>query len=114
MYNGFVLKAMQVFNEIQMSVAVIFGMFIQFFLGENKTWRVAFTIIISSIFVAMYITAPLIEILGIDVGSKKAIALYAISSLISTEMIVILIVITPKAFRQRLVKFLGIKDDSNR
>ncbi len=114
MYNGVVLKTIQVFNEVQMVVAVLFGMLVQFFLGETKTWRVAFTIIISSVFVAMYIVSPLIEILGISNESRKAIALYALSSLISTEMIVILIVVTPKAFRQKLVKYLGIKDDGNR
>lgn len=114
MYNNAVLKTMQVFNEIQMTVAVLFGMFMQFFLGENKTWRVAFTILFSSVFVAMYVVSPLVEIIGIEYSSKKAIALYALSSLISTELIAILIILTPKAFRQKLVKYLGIKDDGTK
>lgn len=111
MYNNTILKTIQVFNEIQMMVAVLFGMFMQFFLGETKTWRVAFSILFSSLFVAMYAVPPIIEIIGLDNGSKTAIALYALSSLISTEIIAILIIITPKAFRQKLVKYLGIKND---
>lgn len=112
MYNTTTLKAIHFFNEVQVIFAVIFGMFMQFFLGENKTRKVAFGVIGSSIFVAMYVVSPAIEVLGLKNGSKLAIALYAMSSLISMEIIAILIVIAPTAFRQKLVKWLGIKDVS--
>lgn len=111
MYNAYTLKAMQIFNEIQMIVAVLFGMAMQFFLGENKTAKVALGVIASSVFVAMYVVAPAIEFFGLEGDSKLAIALYAMSSLISMEIIAILILIMPKIFRQKVFKWLGVKDD---
>lgn len=111
MYNDTVLKVLHVFNEVQMTVAVLFGMFMQFFLGETKTWRVACYIMCSSLFVAWYIVFPIVELMDIEQSGRIAVAMGAISSLISTEIIAILIKVAPKAFRQKLVKYLGLKDD---
>jgi len=102
---------MQIFNEVQMMVAVLFGMAMQFFLGENKTAKVAIAVIASSVFVAMYVVSPAIEFLGLQTDSKLAIALYAMSSLISMEIIALLIIIAPKMLRQKLFTWLGVKDD---
>ncbi len=111
MYNDTVLKVLHVFNEVQMTVAVLFGMFMQFFIGTTKTWRVACYIFCSSLFVAWYIVFPIVEMMDIEQSGRIAVSMGAISSLISTEIIAILIKVAPKAFRQKLVKYLGLKDD---
>jgi len=97
-------------HESQIMTAVIFGMFVQFFLGSNKTIKIAMTIIVSSVFVAMYIVSPIIEILGISDDSKLAISLYALSSLISMEALGVVITFMPLVFREKLTKYLEIKN----
>ncbi len=97
-------------HESQIMTAIIFGMFIQFFFGGSRTWRVALAITFSSVFVAMYIVSPAIEILGICDESKTAVALYALSSLISMEMLAIVLTIMTMAFKEKLTKYLGVKD----
>ena len=97
-------------HESQIMTAVIFGMFVQFFLGSNKTIKIATTIIVSSVFVAMYIVSPLVEVLGIGDDSKIAISLYALSSLISMEVLGILLTAMPLALKEKLTKYLEIKD----
>lgn len=95
-------------HESQIMTAIIFGMFIQFFFGGSRTWRVALTISFSSVFVAMYIVSPIIEISGISEESRVAVGLYALSSLISMEMLAILLTVMPEAFKQRLRKYLEV------
>ncbi len=99
-------------HESQIMTAVIFGMFIQYFFGSNKTFKIASAIIVSSVFVAMYIVSPVIEIIGISEDSKIAISMYALSSLISMEALAILLTLMPLAFREKLSKYLGVKNDS--
>ena len=101
-------------HESQIMFAVIFGMLVQFFLGSSRTAKIGMAILVSSVFVAMYIVAPAIEILGISEDSKLAVALYALSSLISMEILAILLTIMPLAFRQRLAKYLEVKDVSKK
>ena len=101
-------------HESQIMTAVIFGMFVQFFLGSSRTFKVASTIIVSSIFVAMYIVSPALEILGISDDSKIAISLYALSSLISMEVLGIILTVMPLAFKKRLSKYLEIKNVSGK
>jgi len=101
-------------HESQIMTAVIFGMFVQFFLGSNKTIKVATTIIVSSVFVAMYIVSPALEILGISDDSKLAISLYALSSLISMEVLGIILTAMPLAFKEKLTKYLEIKNVTKR
>ena len=95
-------------HESQIMFAVIFGMFIQFFFGSSRTVKVASTIVVSSVFVAMYIVSPVVEIAGISEDSRLAVGLYALSSLISMEMLSIILTVTPEAFRQRLKKYLEV------
>ena len=99
-----------IIHESQIMFAVVFGMFIQFFFGSDKTLKIGMSITISSVFVAMYIMSPLIEIIGIDSNSKIAIALYALSSLISMEILSIVLTLMPLAFREKLSKLLEIRD----
>ncbi len=99
-------------HESQIMTAVIFGMFIQFFFGSNKTFKIASAIMVSSVFVAMYIVSPAIEIIGISEDSKIAISMYALSSLISMEALAILLTLMPLAFREKLSKYLGVKNAS--
>ena len=95
-------------HESQIMFAVIFGMFIQFFFGDSKTVKVASTIVVSSVFVAMYIVSPVIEMMGISEDSRVAVGLYALSSLISMEMLSIMLTFMPEMFKNRLKKFLEV------
>jgi len=97
-------------HESQIMTAVIFGMFVQFFLGSNKTIKIATTIIVSSVFIAMYVVSPLVEVLGIGENSKIAISFYALSSLISMEALGILLTIMPLVVKEKLTKYLEIKN----
>ena len=95
-------------HESQIMFAVIFGMFIQFFFGDSKTVKVASAIVVSSVFVAMYIVSPAIELIGISDDSRVAVGMYALSSLISMEMLSLLITFMPNMVKERLKKFLEV------
>jgi len=97
-------------HESQIMFAVIFGMFVQFFLGSTKTFKIASAIVVSSIFVAMYVVSPIIEVANISEDSKLAISLYALSSLISMELIAVLLTVLPNAIKDRLLKYLEFKN----
>jgi len=97
-------------HESQIMFAVLFGMFVQFFFGSSKTFKIGMSITVSSIFVAMYIVSPLLDAIGIADNSKIAIASYALSSLISMEILGIIITLMPLALKERLSKYLEIKN----
>ncbi len=97
-------------HESQIMTAIIFGMFMQFFLVSNKTWRVAAFIGASGMFVASYVVYPAIEFVGIEESSRLAVSIYALSSLLSMEILAIILTFFPLAVKDRLTKILGIKD----
>jgi hypothetical protein len=103
-------KLLVYFNEIQGMVAVIFGMFLQFFLGDQRGFKMAITIATSSIFVALFIMPAVLEILKIEQTGKVAVAMYALSAIVSVEIIAVFLTVVPRALRTKLVSFLGIKD----
>ena len=107
MING-VDKAMQVYNEIQGTVAVMLGLLLQYFLGDKKGAKIALTITMSTLFVALFITPAIIESLNIEQHSKIANAIYALSALVSVEFLAIIIKVLPEALRDRTKKFLGV------
>ena len=108
MLNG--TEIIKYYNDIQGMVAVLFGMFLQFFLGDRRGFKVVVTIAVSSIFVALFIVPAIIEVIGIGKSSKVAIAMYALSAIMSVEILAILITVLPKAFAAKLVSFLGVRD----
>lgn len=103
--------------------AVILGMFVQYWFGDVKSRRIVITIIISTIVVAVYFVPMVIEILNmvllkmaslkITPDSKIAIALYAFSTIISVDILAIIINILPKGLNRQAKKYLGIKDAKN-
>jgi len=103
-------RVLQFYQEIQVTVAVLFGMFVQFFLGERKGFKVAFTVVVSSLFVALFIVPAILEVAGIKADSKLAVALYALSAVISIEMLSIILKVLPEAIRIRTKRFLGVED----
>jgi len=103
-------RVLQFYQEIQVTVAVLFGMFVQFFLGERKGLKVAFTVVVSSLFVALFIVPAIIEVANIKADSKLAIALYALSAVISIEMLSVILKVLPEAIRIRTKRFLGVED----
>lgn len=112
MFNG-TEKALQFYSEVQVTVAVIFGMFLQFFLGDRKGAKIAITVATSSIFVALFIVPAIIEITGLNPAGKVAIALYALSAIMSVEMLAVLLKILPEALRIRTKRFLGVEGAEN-
>lgn len=111
-------KVAQMYHEVQTIFAIIFGMFLQFFFGENRTLRIGILIFTSSVFVAMYIVPLFIVFLnsvlsmGIKPDDKVAIAMYALSSLLSMEILAMTIKIMPDAIKTKFTKFLGVTGDT--
>ncbi len=107
-------------QQTQTLWAVLLGMFVQFWFGDKKSLRVAATISISSLFVAFYFVPSLIDIVNaittrmfsfeVGEGSNIAIMFYASSSLISIELMAVLIKILPRAAEERINKYLGVND----
>lgn len=110
-------------QQTQALWAVLLGMFVQFWFGDRRGGRVALTIVMSSVFVALYFVPALIDILNamtvkmfsfkISSDSNIAIMFYASSSLISIEIMAIVIKILPEAVEQKVSKFLGVEDDTD-
>lgn len=103
-------RVLQFYQEIQVTVAVLFGMFVQFFLGDKRGFKVAFTVVISSLFVALFIVPAIIEVAGLEVYPKVCIAFYALSAVISIEMLSVILKVLPEAIRIRTKRFLGVED----
>ncbi len=107
-------KIVQFYYEFQTLFAVIFGMFVQFIFGDKRTLKVGWLIAVSSIFVAMYIMPIVIETvntlpkINIASDSKVAIGMYALSSLLSMEILAVIITILPNAIGSKIKKILGV------
>lgn len=104
-------RVAQFYQEWQEMAAVIFGMILQFALGDKRGAKIAFVIAMSSIFVAMFIVPAIIEVAGLDPAGKVAIALYALSAIMSVELLAMFIKLLPEALRVRTKKFLGVFND---
>lgn len=104
-------KAIQFYGEIQAIVAVLLGLMLQYFMGEKRGGKIAFTITLSTLFVALFITPAVIEVLGLDADGKIAIAMYALSAIMSVEMLAVFITVLPSAMRIRTKRFLGVEND---
>lgn len=103
-------KVMQYYNEIQGVAAVILGLLLQYFLGDGRGAKIALIITLSTLFVALFIAPAIIEALNINPASKLSNAIYALSALMSVEMLAIFIKVLPEAIRIRTEKYLGVKD----
>jgi hypothetical protein len=104
----FILKIQALIHDMQIMAAVIFGMFVQFFLGRTKSWRMVATIIISSICVAWFVVPILLEVFRLEAKSAVGVAIYGLSSVISVELLAVLIAMLPKAVRDRVESALEI------
>jgi len=104
-------KAAQFYYEWQAMVAVLFGMILQFAMGDKRGAKIAITIALSSIFVALFIVPAIIEVIGLNPIGKIAVAMYALSAILSVEMLAVLINVLPKALQIRTKRFLGVEYD---
>lgn len=104
-------KVVQFYNEIQTTFAVLMGMALQFALGDHRGFKIAITIALSSVFVALFIVPAIVELMEINPAGKVAIAMYALSAIMSVEMLAIIIKVMPKALRIRTKRFLGVEND---
>lgn len=111
MEHKFFEALFRVASEVQITIAVIFGMLLQFFLGNKKTARFAVMVIGSSVFVSLYFIPPLVAMLHITPDSPLVNTLYALSSLLSIEFMSIVVAILPRVMRKKVLKFLGVEDD---
>ena len=112
------------FHQTKELWAVMIGMFIQYWFGEKKCYRIIITIILSTIVVAMYFVPMLIEILNMILGkmfqikigldSKIAIALYAFSTIISVDILSMIINILPEGMKKQAKKYLGVDNENDR
>jgi hypothetical protein len=107
-------KALLFYTEWQVTVAVILGTILQFALGDRRGTKIAITIGLSSIFVALFIVPVIIEVIGLSPTSKWTAAIYGLSAIISVEMLAILIQLLPQAVRLRTKQFLGVQNDATK
>ncbi len=110
-------KTLQLYYEFQSVFAVIFGMFVQFIFGDKRTWRIGILIFVSAIFVSLYIVPLMLTLMTaftsmyMSSDGVVAITMYALSSLLSMEILAIIISVLPKGISSRLKKYLGVRDD---
>ena len=116
-------KAAQFMMDWQILSGVLLGMVLQFAMGDKRTAKVALLIALSSIFAAWFIVPALIEGVNLSVrhfhgaaevippDGKIAKALYALSALISVELLAFTLRVLPIAIRVRTKRFLGVDHD---
>ncbi len=115
-----ITKVVQMYHEIQTLFAIIFGMCLQFVFGEQRTVKVGILIFSSSVFVAMYLVPVFIELLNgfesinIKGDSKIAITMYALSSLLSMEILAMTIKFLPATISTKVTKYLGVTNDKSK
>jgi uncharacterized BrkB/YihY/UPF0761 family membrane protein len=120
----YIVKVQTFFHHTKELWAVMIGMFIQYWFGEKKSHRIIITIILSTLVVALYFVPMIIEILNmvlgkmfqlkIELDSKIAIALYAFSTIISVDILSMIINILPEGMKKQAKKYLGVDDANNR
>lgn len=104
-------KVLKVYSEVQGLVAVMLGLLLQYFLGDKRGAKIALVITLSTLFVALFIAPAIVETLGINPVSKIANAIYALSALMSVEIIAFCIRVLPEAVRVKAEKYLGVRDE---
>jgi len=109
MYDVYIIKILAYYDELKITISVIFGALVQFVFSENKNFGLLLTIGLSSIFVAIYIISPLVEVYNLSPGSQIVVAFYAISSLISVPLIGIVLLFLPETIRAKIKTYIGIK-----
>lgn len=115
-----ITKVVQMYHEVQTLFAIIFGMCLQFVFGEQRTIKVGILIFSSALFVAMYLVPVFIEFLNsvantnIKGDSKTAIAMYALSSLLSMEILAMTIKFLPATISIKVTKYLGVTDGKSK
>jgi len=108
-------KIVNLATDIQATIAILFGMVIQFFLGDSRTAKTAITVILTSFFVALYIVRPIL--LHFDVYQNYAYIAppaYALSTVISLQILAILMRILPSVLSKKMEILLGVQDDIKR
>lgn len=118
------LKAQVFFQQSKELWAVMLGMFIQYWFGEQKCYRVVMTIVLATLVVALFFVPMVIEVLDMILSKlfqlhvtedgKIAIALYAFSTIISVDILAMAINLLPKAMKAQAKKYLGIPDENSR
>lgn len=103
--------ALQFYYDWQQAVAVILGMILQFAIGDKRGAKMVLVITLSSVFIALFIVPAGLESMNIDQSSKMANAAYALSALISVEIIALFIKVLPRAASAKLKRFLEVSED---
>ena len=115
MINSTIKEVSDFYGHTQAFLAILFGLVFQYFLGNKRGLRIVIVITASTLFVALFIAPAIIELLTmfvhIDPSGKVAISIYALSSIVSVELMAIIITAMPKAFGAKLKKMLGVEYD---
>jgi len=101
-----------IFWNVQTTVLLIFGMILQVLMGGKHGVKLILTVVVATLFVGWFITPAIIEISHIAPGSKLAQMLLAMSTLISVEIVALIITVAPKAVSRRVREFLGVDNVS--
>jgi hypothetical protein len=95
-------------------LGIMLGSLIQYMLlykeRSNKI-KFIFTIIVFSIFTALFVIQPINEYFKLE-HSKIGSSLYALSSLISLQIISFLTTILPNALSDKILDMIGAKNDN--
>ena len=106
-------KIIQYYNEIQGVAAVILGLLLQYFLGDGRGAKIALIITLSTLFVALFIAPAIIEALNINPASKLSNAIYALSALMSVEMLLTPVHRVPFSHQPEIFHFLSRTDNTS-
>jgi hypothetical protein len=115
-------------NQINIGAGMIIGAMLQYLLGATKGFKVILIVFLSAIMLAIYIIHPIMNIIeqisfiipltdskiefSTISGSPAYTFTLVLSSLISAELISLLIVILPKKIKHKVLKKLELEDDT--
>lgn len=101
-----------IFWNVQTTVLLIFGMILQVLMGGKHGVKLILTVIVATLFVGWFITPAIIELFNIPQSSKLAQMVLAMSTLISVEIVALIITVAPKAVSRRVREFIGLDNVS--
>ena len=99
-----------IFTEWSNIVALLFGIVGQLLSEEQVTKRFVLNLVWSSILVGVYLMPVLMEYMHIDPTSNLAKSMYALSPMISLQLVALLVAVLPKVLRTRVLHMFGVTD----
>jgi len=107
-------RTLQLFNELQGTIAVLLGILLQILMGEKKGVRIILTMATSAIFISGFVAPPLLDLVNVEAGSKLYNMALGLSAIVSIPLVAIIIDILPEAVRIRTKRFLGAENATSK